>query len=1160
MDDCDLEKLSIKPGKLSPKFNRQLLEYNVTLASDVPNITLDCLTSDTGASYSILGSDGSKTIALKEGIVTDVKIEVTAEDGKTTKIYIIHVKRLSAKDASLTAIKLSAGNLQPEFSADIFNYTYNGGKTTKIYIIHVKRLSAKDASLTAIKLSAENSQPEFSADIFNYTCCLSCCVNELTVTATATDVKCVITVCGKDASQPVKLNTGQTDAAIQVCSVDGSNTAEYLIKVTKKQIPRYVKIHDAPLAMKYQCPVSLSALYLPISIRNSDPKRTYSGPIIDEFTKTSKVDPLSEEALIGDWKIEDADCELKLNEIIASIPFTGGGATDAVKLQELGGMIEKCNLKPKSEDLTGKFKAQTDKPSHSVQVRSWEKQLLQIFDESNADKLVKQGEEHIEKYFKSLPTMGVIKKYPEGESPIDHLYNASCCFATAIKSKPRDASLHLRLGMLLEEKYYAEDRYGLKNEEMDELPSLNMEAKESSKEEEVAAICKLRGVDENSPLALQLKAVDEEYHHLINSGQSGKADHVQSLFVWKSKQATQEGAAAQKAADEENPLGQAYLKYMDAMVLDDSKAVYNFHVGRMLVIQGEYDVAVNRLETALAWNPQHESSRFYLGLTLALKKNGPGERKNEAIAYLVTAMETLLAKNTETAMKVDISSSVQSCLHADDLTSQHNIHLLRSIIQLGILLRSSPNVKDVMTAEDVFHTAALLAAQTLTLTCRGDSYKQIEWVLLGAHSNLLELLLEKSNGNRDLIIQRCQRLSALIKRTTIPQNAQLLSLQRETCEKLVLMNACDSHSIYLLGCAQFSQCENSLGDESDKLLTEAKLSFKASIDLEGKPATGVPPLDVKGQLWWQEREKQEEEKKKKANDTKVSAKPGAAAGSGGPAVRGRGTTTPIRGAARGTPATRGTTSRGTAGRAASKVPAKCNHLQPATGRGAATPATRGATKSVGVRGSVTKPGSATKVATSATKTGSAAKSGSATPIVPVPESTKEEVKTTTSQPTKPAPINKKTHHARLGLARALARKPEDIEEAKKYYNEVMSMAPEIHDAYIELADMLIKDDPLGAVDIFAKFPVSDTASFDDAYIHGEIVRLLIKCEKYDDPRLGPNMISWGKIMGLAVLDKYVKILDDKFKSDLLMKVYAGVNGRDVDDPEMQAFFRHKCWI
>lgn len=43
-----------------------------------------------------------------------------------------------------------------------------------------------------------------------------------------------------------------------------------------------------------------------------------------------------------------------------------------------------------------------------------------------------------------------------------------------------------------------------------------------------------------------------------------------------------------------------------------------------------------------------------------------------------------------------------------------------------------------------------------------------------------------------------------------------------------------------------------------------------------------------------------------------------------------------------------------------------------------------------------------------------------------------------------APINKKTHHARLGLARALAKNADgDLSESKKYYNEVIDIAPQV---------------------------------------------------------------------------------------------------------------------
>ena len=65
--------------------------------------------------------------------------------------------------------------------------------------------------------------------------------------------------------------------------------------------------------------------------------------------------------------------------------------------------------------------------------------------------------------------------------------------------------------------------------------------------------------------------------------------------------------------------------------------------------------------------------------------------------------------------------------------------------------------------------------------------------------------------------------------------------------------------------------------------------------------------------------------------------------------------------------------------------------------------------------------------------------------------------------------------------------------------------------------MLVKNDPMGAVEVYSKFPVSEKPSFDDAYIFGEIVRILMKAEKFDDPRLAPTMITYGKILGLGML-------------------------------------------
>lgn len=122
--------------------------------------------------------------------------------------------------------------------------------------------------------------------------------------------------------------------------------------------------------------------------------------------------------------------------------------------------------------------------------------------------------------------------YAPDKSPVDHLLRAARCYATALENSPKDTELHLALGLVLEEFFYLEDLFGMKQEEVAETEG---EAERSSKEEEFLAICKLHGVAASAPIALQLKAVEAEYHTLKDSGQTHKAEHVQGLHAWKSK-------------------------------------------------------------------------------------------------------------------------------------------------------------------------------------------------------------------------------------------------------------------------------------------------------------------------------------------------------------------------------------------------------------------------------------------------------------------------------------------------------------------------------------------------------------------------------------------------------------------------------------------------
>ena len=337
--------------------------------------------------------------------------------------------------------------------------------------------------------------------------------------------------------------------------------------------------------------------------------------------------------------------------------------------------------------------------------------------------------------------------------------------------------------------------------------------------------------------------------------------------------------------------------------------------------------------------------------------------------------------------------------------------------------------------------------------------------------------------------------------------------------------------------------------EASSDLKNAELSFRCSIALEGKPsrATGVPE-QLSQQSWYQTNKpqatgeqpsKQPTTKSQPATATSSTKTPGKQAAPGKvisptrsktqqPAVKGKTTTAaanPRTGRTANNPVTRAV---------ANKAPAK---------------ATAAAGKGVATLGEL-KAGSGNKTTTPATK--------ELTKITAPPE-TKGDTNKEIVDSTVPAPINERSHHPRLGLARVLV-KQKSPEEAAALYREVITMAPHVHDAYIELGEMLAPNDALAAVDVYCKFPFSMELTFDDAYLYGEIVQLLMKKESYDDPRLLQYMVAMGKVLGLSALEKHVTKLESKFQTKLLRSVYAGVNNRDVNDTELQAFFKFKCWI
>lgn len=167
-------------------------------------------------------------------------------------------------------------------------------------------------------------------------------------------------------------------------------------------------------------------------------------------------------------------------------------------------------------------------------------------------------------------------------------------------------------------------------------------------------------------------------------------------------------------------------------------------------------------------------------------------------------------------------------------------------------------------------------------------------------------------------------------------------------------------------------------------------------------------------------------------------------------------------------------------------------------------------------------------------------------------------------------LNGSASEAKLGLARVLrqrlgdGRTSPDVEasgEMIALYEAAIASNPNDHDPVIELGEFLVTQDPMKAVALYDGFPCVDPPTFDDGYIHGEVVRILLKEKEFGDARLERHMVGSGKVNGVNSLNKEIHILDEQFKySKMLMRIYAAINQTSVEDPELQDFFKIKCWV
>lgn len=241
--------------------------------------------------------------------------------------------------------------------------------------MHVTRLSASDASLSNLKLSTGELSPNFDAKLLNYFANVQYYCESLVITPSAADKKTAIKVNGHESKEAVPLNYGETKVLIDVTSPDQANTQTYVIIVCREEVVWYFRFVDSKLNQQFECPVCLRLLYRPKSIAGSLPKHVFCKSCVEELTRTSKVDPLDETPLKGDWKLDEFEMESDMSGAEVQCVFSYRGCAEKLPLRNLGSHLKQCEFQTVQVEKSGEFvpKKELDSKTKVINFTNFEK-------------------------------------------------------------------------------------------------------------------------------------------------------------------------------------------------------------------------------------------------------------------------------------------------------------------------------------------------------------------------------------------------------------------------------------------------------------------------------------------------------------------------------------------------------------------------------------------------------------------------------------------------------------------------------------------------------------------------------------------------------------------------------------------------------------------
>ncbi|MCI5967208.1 MAG: cadherin-like beta sandwich domain-containing protein [Tenericutes bacterium] len=125
-----LDSLTVTNGSFNPSFNKDTLEYNVTVPVETTDFDVNAITTEPHASITSGIGHYSMTESTKK-----IEVVVASEDLTETKTYKLNISRTKSSDNTLSSITVSEGSLSPAFNQNTTSYTVNvGGSVDSIDI------------------------------------------------------------------------------------------------------------------------------------------------------------------------------------------------------------------------------------------------------------------------------------------------------------------------------------------------------------------------------------------------------------------------------------------------------------------------------------------------------------------------------------------------------------------------------------------------------------------------------------------------------------------------------------------------------------------------------------------------------------------------------------------------------------------------------------------------------------------------------------------------------------------------------------------------------------------------------------------------------------------------------------------------------------------